>query len=116
MIQLNVNRLLKMRGIKFGAVWLSERGLSYKQAIRAVKGTAKTVSLDLLLKLCVAFECTPNELLEYKPAPKQVLPYLTPLMRNKFTASPQELLAHLPQAEVERLLKEMQGLRTGRDG
>ena len=111
MIRLNVNRLLKMRGIKFGAVWLSERGITYKQALRAVNGKTKTVSLDLLLKLCVAFECTPNELLEYKPAAKQGLSYLTPLMRNQFTASPQELLAHLPQAEVERLLKEIKELR-----
>ena len=110
MIRIDVNRLLKMRGVKFGAVWLSRRGMSYKQAVRITSGKTKTISLSLLYKLCKAFKCTPNELLVYEPVGNTELDFLKPLKRNA-TASPQDVLKGLTQEEIERVLGEMRKAR-----
>lgn len=106
MIRIDVNRLLKMRGVEYGAVWLSKHGMSYKQAVRIMSGKTKSISLDLLFKLCVAFKCTPNELLVYEPNGKADLDFLKPLKRNA-TPSPQDVLSGLTQEEIERVLGEM---------
>ena len=112
MIRIDVNRLLKMRGVKYGAVWLSKRGMSYKQAVRIMSGKTKTISLDLLYKLCKAFKCTPNELLVYEPAGSFELDFLKALKRNA-TLSPQDVLKGLTQEEVERVLGEMRRMKVG---
>ncbi|MFT6210608.1 MAG: DNA-binding Xre family transcriptional regulator [Bacteroidia bacterium] len=107
MIRLDVNRLLKMRGAKSGNMWLVKRGLTYREASRLTSGAAKTLHMKLLKKLCKAFECTPNELFAYETEGEQSLPYLNPLSRTEDVLSPQEMLQNLPQAEVERLMKEL---------
>ncbi|MCF8276321.1 MAG: helix-turn-helix transcriptional regulator [Flavobacteriales bacterium] len=112
MIRLDVNRLLKMRGVKFGNVWLSKRGFSYKQARRLLDGSAKSVGIDHLFKLCKAFECTPNELFRYEPDGNEQLSYLAGLMRGPIVHSPQDLLENLSQAEVERLMKQLEEMRS----
>ncbi len=113
MLQIDVNRLLKMRGVEFGAVWLSKHGISYKQAVRILSGKTKTVSLDLLYKLCKVFKCTPNELLVYEPRGKAELGFLKPLVR-KATPSPKDVLHGLSQEEVERVLEEMKKIKNER--
>ena len=107
-----MNRLLKMRGVEFGAVWLSKRGMSYKQAVRITSGKTKTISLSLLYKLCKAFKCTPNELLVYEPAGNFELDFLQPLKRNA-TPSPLDVLKGLTQEELERVLEEMRRIKRG---
>jgi DNA-binding Xre family transcriptional regulator len=110
MLRIDVNRLLKMRGIEFGAVWLSKRGMSYKQAARITSGKMKTISLELLYKLCKAFKCTPNELLAYEPDGNAELDFLKPLKRTA-AASPQDVLNGLSQEEIERVLEEMRRMK-----
>lgn len=114
MLRLDVNRLLMMRGVKSRTKWLTDRGLTYKQAVRLVHADVRSISFDLLMKLCAAFECAPNELFVYVPKGMTPAPYMKPLLRTMVVQSPQEILANLPQEEVERLLKEMQELRRGK--
>jgi hypothetical protein len=46
-------------------------------------------------------------LFAYETEGEQSLPYLNPLSRREEVLSPQEMLQNLPQAEVERLMKEL---------
>lgn len=110
MIRIDVNRLLKMRGVEFGAVWLSKRGMSYKQAVRITSGKTKSISLSLLYKLCKAFKCTPNELLVYEPEGNTDLDFLKPLKRH-VAPSPLDVLKGLTQEEIERVLGEMRRIK-----
>lgn len=107
---MDVNRLLRMRGIEFGAVWLSKHGMSYKQAVRITSGNMKTISLELLFKLCKAFKCTPNELLVYQPDGNAELDFLKPLKRTA-AISPQDVLTGLSQEEIERVLGELSKIK-----
>ena len=61
-INIAIDRLLKKDGKSF--YWLSkETGISYTTLWRLKKGKALGINFSTLLKLCVALECAPGDLI-----------------------------------------------------
>lgn len=71
MIGIRVDELLKTRKRTF--YWLAkETGISHTTLWRLKKGKALGLNFDTLEKICTALECQPGDVLELKPAGKNV--------------------------------------------
>jgi DNA-binding Xre family transcriptional regulator len=67
MMYFNFSKLFKLRGISKGTKFLEKHGLSYNQAYRMLYYRSSETHLKLLEKVCLALNCTPNDLIEWKP-------------------------------------------------
>ena len=62
-IKIKLDELLKERGKSLYAV-AKETGVAYNQLSKIKKGTVRSISFDVMEKLCLALECKPNDLFE----------------------------------------------------
>ena len=67
MLSYHIKHLFKARNIKYPAKHLMEYGISYNVANRIVAGQLDKISLDIMERLCCAFNCTPNDIYSYTP-------------------------------------------------
>lgn len=68
MLYLDIPRLVSERGITSPGKFLQRYGIS-REVWRYLKDTNKpTISLDLMEKLCLAFNCTPSDLFSWSGA------------------------------------------------
>lgn len=67
MLAFNFKRIFLIKGIKYPVTWLMQRGFSDKFASGVVNDRYKRMNLADVERLCYAFQCTPNDLLEWTP-------------------------------------------------
>ena len=67
MLKLNIERLFTIRGISKPISFLTKNGFSYTTAHRLVKGEMIRYDNDIIEKLCISLNCTPNDLFEWQP-------------------------------------------------
>jgi DNA-binding Xre family transcriptional regulator len=67
MLQLNLSRLFKARGIDQPYKFLVRNGFVSFTAHKYKNGKVDQIRLDHIEKLCVLLNCTPNDLLEWAP-------------------------------------------------
>ncbi len=73
MLQYNLKRLFQLKGISRPVVFLVNAGFTRGIATRLANNTTLNVSPSHIEKLCIAFKCTPNDLMEWTPdKPEQV--------------------------------------------
>jgi DNA-binding Xre family transcriptional regulator len=65
MFILNVKRILRLRGIEKHYKFLLSLGFVPATANILLSSTAQRVTLEHLEKLCLALNCTPNDLIEW---------------------------------------------------
>lgn len=83
MITLYIKEFLKIRGFEPKTQTLFKWGISYQAASRLLNNNVKTISFKNLELLCVAMDCTPNDLFNYKPLNSKVPPTLEIHKLNK---------------------------------
>ena len=112
MLKFNISRILKEKGIERPYSYFISKGYQRDKAQRLGKDTLKTINLQTLEHLCVLFDCTPNELLEWKPG-KEVQDVSThplrDLQRSDSPVNIKALLHAIPVTqlpEIEKLIKE----------
>ncbi len=66
MITLNTRYHFRSRGIKKAFAFLRKLGFSHNLAHRLAQDDTKGIRFDQLEKLCIAFKCTPNDLLQWQ--------------------------------------------------
>ena len=96
MLILNLERAIRMRGVKHPRAYLVNHGYSDGEARKLLNGKLKLVRLTLLTRLCETFNCTPNDLLDWNGDANHVLvglskdkaPDIVRLLEGK---SPEEL-------------------------
>jgi len=66
MLQMNLQRVCRSRGINKPIQYLQSHGITLSTATRAMKGEFENFSMATIEKLCLIFHCTPNDLLEWK--------------------------------------------------
>ena len=93
MLQINLQRVCKVRGIDKPMQYMQSRGISLSTATRALKGEYENFSMLTIERLCLIFHCTPNDLLEWKPSQNSTLPESEPL----FTLRREEKVAGMSQ-------------------
>ena len=67
MLRFNLKKIYRMRGIHKPMKFLQRHGFSYSKAYSLAHNRMNAVRLDNLEKLCFLLNCTPNDLLEWKP-------------------------------------------------
>ena len=116
MIMLNFNpkNVFSMRGIEKTTAFLVGRlGMDYSTASRFLKSKSQFVKIKDIEKLCIALNCTPNDLFEWKPDANTVLPEshsLNALEKREKIKNLQELVKDIPSnklALIEQLLNEL---------
>jgi len=106
MLTFNFNRVFKARGVERSFSYLCEQGYSPNFASRIKNNRGKQLKLDDLEKLCLLLRCTPNDLLEWKPAASLENPESHPLgalLRDKQLEQLNQLLHNLPLDKLEQV-------------
>ena len=67
MMQLNLQRIFKMRGIDQPYKFLVQNGFVPFTAHKYKNNKVEAIRLDHIEKLCVLLHCTPNDILEWSP-------------------------------------------------
>jgi DNA-binding Xre family transcriptional regulator len=67
MVQLNLQRIFKARGIDQPYKFLVRSGFVPFTAHKYKNGKVEHIRLDHIEKLCVALNCTPNDIFEWTP-------------------------------------------------
>jgi DNA-binding Xre family transcriptional regulator len=113
MLTFNPKNTLSLRGIEKTTAFLVRLGMDYSTASRFLKSTSQFVKIRDIENLCVALNCTPNDLFEWKPDESAVLPEshsLRALEKQERTKHLQEIVKDIPSdklAMVEKLLNEL---------
>jgi len=106
MLKLNLSRILKIKGIDKPFSHYMSLGYSRGTASKMSQNAIITFTPEKLERYCIEFNCTPNDLFEYKPSTKNPLPQNHPLMalkREEKTAEINALLHNLPMEKIQEL-------------
>lgn len=113
MFKLQLKKMIELRGIQKASGFLVKLGFTYAKAQRFLADEYAAVKLGDLEKFCVALNCTPNDLLEWKPDANTVLPEshaLNALQNNAPKRTLRDLVADIPAERlklIENLLAEL---------
>ena len=107
MLKLNIQRILAGRAIERPFTYLIKQGFSKNFAARLNMGNMKQLKLADIERLCLLFQCTPNELLEWIPAEKANTENqpLRDLIRVNPKVNIRAVLNALPYAKLEEMEK-----------
>ncbi len=113
MLQLNLSRIFKARGIEHPYRFLAQNGFVSFTAHKYKNGKVEHMRLDHIERLCILLNCTPNDVFEWTPndllddRPDHPLQQIR---RREKKIQISKLLGKLPLSkleEVERMLLEV---------
>jgi hypothetical protein len=114
MLKFNVHRFFRAKGVDQPYAYMKENGFTASFATRLNTGKLRMMNLKDVETLCVFFQRTPNDLLEWTPG-KEVTDTSThplrDLIRIDSGVNIKAILNAIPVtklAEVEKMLKELQ--------
>lgn len=117
MLKFYPNRIMAMRGIEKMFGFLRKNGFVPSTANFMVKGAAFSIKVDHIEKLCIALNCTPNDLFNWYPDPKNPLPENHALYaikrENPVGTNLKELLLNVPPDKLPEIENLLEGLKDG---
>ena len=107
MLKLNIQRIFAGRVIDKPFNYLVKQGFSRNIATRLNSGNVAEIKLKDVERLCLLFQCTPNELLEWIPAEKQQVEDqpLRDLIRVNPKVNIKAVLNSLPYSQLAEMEK-----------
>lgn len=67
MLKSNIKRMLTLRGVSQPIGFLMKKGYSRNLASRLSKDELQRFSLKLIEKICITFNCMPNDIFDWRP-------------------------------------------------
>lgn len=110
MFILNVKRILRLRGIEKHYNFLLDLGFVPSSAHNFLNSTVQNVKLDQLERLCLALNCTPNDLLEWRPSANQTIAE-THSMHGLKKKDINQMLGDVPVEKFEQIADILQDLK-----
>ena len=113
MLTFNPKNIFLLRGIEKTTAFLVRLGMDYSTASRFFKSKSQFVKVKDIEKLCIALNCTPNDLFEWNPSSETVLPEthsLNALNKGDKVKKLQQIVKDIPAdklTEIEGLLNEL---------
>ncbi|MGC2236989.1 MAG: helix-turn-helix transcriptional regulator [Pyrinomonadaceae bacterium] len=110
MLKFNPKRVFALRGVEKKSGFLVRLGFTYPQATKFLKAGKPTIKVSHIEQLCVALNCTPNDLFEWKTDQNTILPgghSLNALNRGEEVKNLQQMVKDVPSdklALIENLL------------
>ena len=115
MLVTNIDKLFKLRGITKPKKFLVENGFSNITAYNITNYRFSALKLDKVEKLCLALNCTPNDLLDFHPDKNVVIPENHPLLKlcpEKFF-NISEIAKDIPIEKLSELKKTIDDFKSG---
>jgi DNA-binding Xre family transcriptional regulator len=103
MLTINLNRIFKARGIEQPYKFLIKQGFVSFMAHKLKNNKVRQIRIDHIEKLCVALNCTPNDLFEWAPADLLDDRINHPLQKIRSRTKKIELSKLLANIPLERL-------------
>ncbi len=106
MIFLDLQHACAERGIQKPFQYLIQNGFSYHTAHRLINNAVDSINYLNLEKLCVLFNCTPNELFSFNPSGEKPVPENHPLrqLSRDANATPiADLMRNIPAHKFKEL-------------
>lgn len=113
MLTFNPKKMLLLRGIERFTAFFVNLGMDYSTASRFLKSESQFVKIKDIEKLCIALNCTPNDLFDWKPDQNTILPEnhsINALIKSESAVNLQQLVKEIPAerlSEIEGLLNEL---------
>lgn len=117
MLYLNLKRVMRLRGVDNHYKLLLDLGFAPATVRNLLNNRVWRMDFEHLEKLCLALNCTPNDVLEWLPSETQANPEaqaLIKLTRNKDGDLP-KLLKDLPIEKFEQIVGILQDLESKPD-
>ena len=107
MLYLNLKRVMRLRGVENHYKMLVDLGFAPATVRNLLSNRVWRISFANLEKICLALNCTPNDVIEWLPPENQATPEaqaLIKLTRNKEDDLP-KLLQDLPIEQFEQIVE-----------
>jgi DNA-binding Xre family transcriptional regulator len=110
MLYLNIKRMMRLRGVDSHYHLLLKLGFVPSTARSFLSGEIVLIKLEQLEKLCLALNCTPNDLLEWRPEASQTVSETHSMNSLKRPAEKDlpKLLSEIPMDKLEQILDILQ--------
>jgi hypothetical protein len=103
MLFFNLPRIVKLKGIAKPFSHFIRLGYSPNLASRMSQNTVQAFTVAKLEKYCIEFNCTPNDLFEFRPNPSHPLPADHPLYQLKREDNAEEIITLLHDLPIEKI-------------
>lgn len=113
MLYINIKRVMRLRGVENKNKFLVDLGFAPATARKLLGPGARRMDFMHLERLCLALNCTPNDLLEWRPEDAQAADAeraLIKLKRDREEDLP-KLLHSLPMEKFEQIAEILQDLK-----
>lgn len=106
MIYINLKRVMRLRGVDNHYKMLVKLGFAPVTAKNFIEGAVWRINFEHLEQLCVALNCTPNDLLEWQPDAGQNLSETHSLnaLQRKSDKDLSKLIGEIPMEKFEQIL------------
>ena len=114
MLRINLNPILRTRGIRDGYRFLKTLGVSHSASYRMMSSQVKSITFSNVQKICEGLHCTPNDLLEWVPDEKTLSDThpLNELIRSDQLLNLMEELRNIPLHKLEKLQEQIKELKS----
>lgn len=112
MIRLNIKRMVQLRGFSHPLEFLRSIGMPDCR-YRRLRDNPKTISFELLDRLCWELHCTPNDLMEWLPSASTPINEHQPLdklRRNNLESPLHVALLGVPISKIDEAMAYLQQL------
>lgn len=107
---LNIEHVCAVRNIHQPFTFLRKHGFTHNTASQLVNNEVKEINLAYIEKLCLIFNCTPNDLFDYSP-PKEAAQIknnpLTAIIKTQKPVNFNELLRDMPLDQLKEIEEEI---------
>ncbi len=107
---LNIEHVCAVRNIDRPFTFLRKHGFTHNTASQLVNNEVKEINLAYIEKLCLIFNCTPNDLFDYSPSKDAAQTNNNPLIAIIKTRKPvnfNELLRDMPLDQLKEIEEEI---------
>jgi DNA-binding Xre family transcriptional regulator len=113
MLNLNIKRMRRLRGVEKHYNLMIRLGFVSSTARLFLSGEIVSIKLEQLEKICIALNCTPNDLIEWQPEAGQMVAETHSMNKLKRRAEKDlpKLLNEIPPDKFEQILKILQDLK-----
>ena len=103
MLYLNLNRLMRDKGIERPHLFLTKNGFPSYTASRLINNKVSAINTRHLEKLCNAFHCTINDLFVWEPSSETIIADNHPLQKLKAKANNINIGSKLRELSPQKL-------------
>lgn len=111
MLYLNIQPIIKARGIERPYTFLVKAGFTPHTATSLIQGTLRSFHLDHVERLCLVLNCEPNDLLLWMPEKDKIYPVNNALNVLKSDKTPTPWKEILTQMTYKELLQSTNALQ-----